>query len=274
MLRKIPMGMRLRSCACVLLLLAPSARAVELSSLVGKVKPSVVFLEIIDSSGTTIGNGTGFVVSADGQVVTNAHVVRPAYDMRAKLADGSVRAVLGLLATDEVHDVAIVKLEGGGYSSLELGDSSTLTEGSPVAVIGNPLGLSWTYTEGKVSALRRELPADMAAGISAKGPFVQIAALIAPGSSGSPVFTEDARVIGVAQSGFATGAPLGFAVPIEMVKELRKTIREGVAPQPFHSFPLKNLVFSIAFYGGLAGAVLWYRARKRKAVSAPIRFRA
>lgn len=260
------------SCACVLLLLSLSARAVELSSLVGKVKPSVVFLEIIDSSGTPIGNGTGFVVSADGQVVTNAHVVRPAYDMRAKLADGSVRSVLGLLAADEEHDVAIVKLEGGGYPPLDLGDSSTLAEGVPVAVIGNPLGLSWTYTEGRVAALRRELPADLAAGISAKGPFVQIAAIIAPGSSGSPVFTEDARVIGVAQSGMESGGALGFAVPIEMVKELRKTLRQGVAPQPFHTFPLKNLIFSIAFYGGLAGLVIWYRARKRKGAASPLRF--
>jgi S1-C subfamily serine protease len=245
----------------------PDRTAAELAA---RIKPSVVVLEVLDASGEIRGNGTGFLVSSDGVTVTNVHVVQEAQQMRAVLADGSKRQALGVLAQDEDRDVALIKLEGAGYPALPLGETGTLTEGAPVMVVGSPLGLASTVSLGIVSAVRRELPAELTRRAKGKlGALVQITAPVSPGSSGSPVVTMDGRVIGVTQGQMTIGQNINFAVPIEVAKDLLASLPRHAAPQPFRPFPLGNAIASAIFLFLLASTLValkvrgWLRARRR-----------
>jgi serine protease Do len=239
-----------------------AASADELEDFAAKVKPSVVMLKAVDASGERIGNGTGFLISADGFVVTNDHVVE-ADPTVAVLADGSERKILGLLATDKDADVAIIRIEGSGYSPLPLGDTSKVAVGARVVVVGNPMGLDQTLSEGVVSALLpKGLGKDMHADSMAKAPLVQITAPIAPGSSGSPVLTRDGMVIGVAQSVFLVGN-LNFAVAIEKVKELQARAPTNGELTKLRPLPMRNLIISGVFFAVLAVWVVSRRLGKR-----------
>lgn len=248
------------------LLLALPVAAEDLEGFAARVRPSVVMLQVVDARGDPQGNGTGFFISADGLVVTNHHVAVAGPSV-AVLADGSRRAILGQLATDEDADVAIIRIEGDGYPALTLGDSHTLAVGEKVVVIGSPMGLDQTVSEGIVSALRPEgLARELHNEAAAKAPLVQITAPIAPGSSGSPVLTLDGSVIGVAQSVYVLGN-LNFAVAIEAVKELRARAPADGALTPLRPSRSRNLVISGVFYAvliGLAAGAALINARRRR----------
>jgi len=259
--------------AMVVSLLPLAASASQLTELAAHAKAAVVHLEILDSTGEDIGNGTGFFISSDGLVATNHHVVADAQGMRAVLASGEQRKVLGVLADDEVKDVAIIQVEGSGYPALELGESERLTEGVPVVVIGSPMGLSWTLSEGIVSAARRELPREFAKNapeeLKRRFPLVQITAPISPGSSGSPVMGVDGKVIGVAQSIFEGAANVGFAVPVETLAKLRAGIQPGTRPRPLYQLPWRNLYISLGVFAVLGGA--WFLRGRRSRQTARAR---
>jgi S1-C subfamily serine protease len=239
---------------------ARPAAALELKELAAQVRPSVVHLTISGPTGEKIGNGTGFFVSPDGLIVTNYHVVEPAYGMRAKLSDGSEHAVLGLLGANPDSDVAIVQAAGSDFPQLELGSSLQLEQGDEVAVIGSPSGLEGTLSAGIVSAVRDNGVPEMAwdSPVTERR-LIQITAPISPGSSGSPVVGADRKVVGVAVA-VVGGQNLNLAVPVEAVHALLGTIRVDAAPQPFHSFPIENLVISVIFFG-LVGAAFYFAGR-------------
>ena len=206
--------LRLFPMALVLLLTA-SARAQEsLPALVKRVKPAVVAISTYDSSGEALMTGSGFFLRP-GQVVTNLHVVRGATRAEIKTLDGKgkVFAVNGTLAVDEEGDLALLSVD----MPLERARSSELAielpdEGEPIFVIGNPLKLEGSVSDGIVSAVR-EVPNSYR--------IIQITAPISHGNSGSPVFNLRGQVLGVVTVKVTNGQNINLALEVARVRELR-----------------------------------------------------
>jgi S1-C subfamily serine protease len=258
--------------ATFVLFVARSSQASDLAKLAEKAKRSVVRLDVLDSRGRKVGVGSGFIVSSDGRIVTNHHVIDEAGGMVAVLHDGTKVPVAGVLRADEIRDVAVVQATGGGYQTLTLGSSKSIKAGEAVAVIGAPVGLEGTLSTGIVSAVRAEGPkldTDERARFSAEAWTVQITAPISPGSSGSPVIeVEQGTVIAVAVGQRRDGQALNFAVPIEHAAVLLSQIGPNDKPVPFSrnlTAPAvtRNLLISAAFFLGL-GLVWWGVGRLRR----------
>ena len=158
--------------------------------------------------------GSGFIVNADGYVVTNNHVVDGATEIKVTLADGRELAAK-VLGRDPKTDLALLKIDATGLPLIALGDSIQLQVGEPVMAIGNPFGLEQTVTTGIVSATGR---------VIGEGPyddFIQTDASINPGNSGGPLINSKGQAVGintalVSQSGGSVG--IGFAIPINLAK--------------------------------------------------------
>ena len=158
--------------------------------------------------------GSGFIVNADGYVVTNNHVVDGATEIKVTLADGREMAAK-VLGRDSKTDLALLKIDAKGLPLIALGDSTELQVGEPVMAIGNPFGLEQTVTTGIVSATGR---------VIGEGPyddFIQTDASINPGNSGGPLINSKGQAVGintalVSQSGGSVG--IGFAIPINLAK--------------------------------------------------------
>ncbi len=163
--------------------------------------------------------GSGFIIRADGYIVTNNHVVANATDITVKLADG--RKFPGkVIGRDEKTDLALVKIDATNLPVLPLGDSEKVVVGQPVMAIGNPFGLQGTVTTGIVSAMGRTI------GDGPYDQFIQTDASINPGNSGGPLVNSAGQVVGIntaiySQSGGSVG--IGFAIPINEAK--------GILPQ-------------------------------------------
>src|SRR5437899_6225336 len=162
------------------------------------------------------GLGSGFVINADGYVVTNNHVVDGATEIRVKLADG--RELAGrVVGRDPRTDLALLKVDAHGLPTIPLGDSAALKVGEPVMAIGNPFGLEQTVTTGIVSATGRAI------GAGPYDDFIQTDASINPGNSGGPLINARGQAIGIntaifSQSGGSVG--IGFAIPISLAKNV------------------------------------------------------
>ncbi len=167
--------------------------------------------------------GSGFIISPDGYILTNNHVVDKARDIKVALSDGRVLEAK-LIGTSKEIDIALIKVEAAGLPSVELGDSDTLEVGDWVTAIGNPFGLNHTVTAGIVSAKGRVI------GVGPYDDLIQTDAAINPGNSGGPLFNMRGQVVGINTVIIATGQNLGFAVPISMVKEVLPSIREKGRP--------------------------------------------
>jgi serine protease Do len=167
--------------------------------------------------------GSGFIISPDGYILTNNHVVDKAKDIKVALADGRVFDAK-LIGRSREIDIALIKVEVDNLPSVVLGDSDALEVGDWVVAIGNPFGLSETVTAGIVSAKGRVIGA---------GPYddlIQTDAAINPGNSGGPLFNTKGEVVGMNTLIIAQGQNLGFAVPITMVKGLLPSIKEKGRP--------------------------------------------
>src|ERR1700754_3424794 len=175
---------------------------------------------------TGSGTGSGFVISNDGYIVTNAHVVEGANgQIKAKIGDGkALTAKLG--GQDASTDLALLKLDLSNLKPLALGDSSTVEVGDPADAIGNPFGLDRTLTTGVISALQRQISSPNGYTIN---DVLQTDAAINPGNSGGPLFNAAGQVIGVNSqietSGNSSGGEggnvgIGFAIPSNTVKSV------------------------------------------------------
>ncbi len=170
------------------------------------------------------GIATGFIIHRDGFIVTNAHVVDGASRIEVELADEE-RIKARVVGRDESSDVALLKIDAGRpLATLPLGDSDRLKTAEWVMVVGNPFGLSQTVTVGIVSHLGRS---DIApAGREGFYDFIQTDASINPGNSGGPLLNTRGEVVGIATAINATGQGIGFAVPINMAKEILDQLHE------------------------------------------------
>ena len=167
--------------------------------------------------------GSGFIISEDGYILTNNHVVDKASGIKVSLADGRVLNAKLIGRSPEI-DIALIKVEAAGLPAVVLGDSETLEVGDWVVAIGNPFGLSQTVTAGIVSAKGRVI------GMGPYDNLIQTDAAINPGNSGGPLFNTKGEVVGINTVIIASGQNLGFAVPITMVKTVLPSIREKGRP--------------------------------------------
>jgi len=166
------------------------------------------------------GQGSGFIVSNDGLVLTNAHVVREARDVTVRLADRR-EFTAKVLGSDPVTDVAVLRIDAKDLPTVRLGDPLKLEVGDPVLAIGAPFGFEQTATQGIVSAKGRSLPGD------AVVPFIQTDAAVNPGNSGGPLFDASGNVVGInAQIYSRTGGyqGLAFAIPIDVALKVKDQI--------------------------------------------------
>jgi len=171
------------------------------------------------------GLGSGFIISEDGYILTNNHVVGDVDKITVELKDGRKFTNAKLIGTDPDTEVALIKIEGENFPVLPMGDSSKLEIGDWVIAIGNPFGLSETVTVGVISAVGRN---NMH--IAAYEDFIQTDAAINPGNSGGPLINLDGQVIGintaiVSESGGYMG--IGFAIPINMARSIQEQLRKS-----------------------------------------------
>ena len=183
-----------------------------LPELVRQIKPSAVAIETFDARGEKLSRGSGFFVDTD-RVVTNRHVLDGAHRAEVHSSSGTIYPVKAVLAVDAEGDIALLKIDAapGMVRPLPL-DKTSPQEGESVVVIGNPLGLEGSVTNGIVSAVRD---------IPTFGRIIQITAPISSGSSGSPVVNMQGQVIGIATLQITGGQSVNFAIPSERIAQLQ-----------------------------------------------------
>lgn len=165
--------------------------------------------------------GSGFVLSSDGYILTNHHVIKDADEVIVRFSDRS-ELEAKVLGSDERSDVALLKVEATGLKSVKLGDSTKLKVGEWVLAIGSPFGFDHSATAGIVSALGRSLPSDSYV------PFIQTDVAINPGNSGGPLFNLEGEVIGINSQIYSrTGGFMGvsFAIPMDVVMDVVAQIK-------------------------------------------------
>ncbi len=189
-----------------------------------KVKNSVVGILISEENkGETAFSGSGFIISQDGYIMTNDHVVEGAARVKVVLSDGITEYDAVIVGEDERSDLAILKVEATGLEPAELGDSDQLEVGETVVAIGNPYGmeLAGSVTDGIVSAMNRK--------IKMNGSFmtlIQTNAAINPGNSGGPLVNAYGQVIGITSSKLVATdyEGIGFAIPINHVVDMSEEL--------------------------------------------------
>ncbi|HZM34112.1 MAG TPA: Do family serine endopeptidase [Burkholderiales bacterium] len=177
-----------------------------------------------ERGGPREGLGSGFIISKDGYILTNAHVVANADEVSVRLADAKRELKASVVGIDKRTDVALLKVDGGDLPVARLGDSSRLQPGEWVAAIGSPFGFSNTITAGIVSAKERALPDEMYI------PFIQTDVAVNPGNSGGPLLNLAGEVVGVNSMIYSgTGGYMGvsFAIPIEVALEVVKQLQSS-----------------------------------------------
>ncbi len=197
------------------------------------------------------GMGSGFIISSDGLILTNAHVVRDAKDVTVKLSDRR-EFTAKVLGSDTTTDIAVLRIDAKGLPTVRLGDPRQLEVGDPVLAIGAPYGLEQTATQGIVSAKGRSLPGD------AVVPFIQTDAAVNPGNSGGPLFDGSGSVVGInaqiySQSGGFQG--LSFAIPINVALKVKdQIVATGKATHAKLGVTIQELNQSLADSFGLPKA--------------------
>ncbi len=222
---------------------APAELSLSFREVAKAVKPAVVYINIVENSaGDSIpdifgfhgpniprrreGAGSGFIVTEDGYILTNNHVVGNANKINVTLADGR-KLKAEVIATDPETDIAVIKIDASGLPIAVLGDSDQIEQGDWVLAIGSPFGLQLTLTAGIVSATGRELRE------STYNHYIQTDASINPGNSGGPLVNMQGEVVGI-NTMILTGGPLsqgnigiGFAINSNTARDVFKQLVRG-----------------------------------------------
>lgn len=203
-----------------------------------KVLPSVVSIDryqrgfFDDSTLEETASGSGVILSHDGTIVTNNHVVAGAQEVRVRLPDHRTLTA-EVVGTDPASDLAVIKVKADGLTAIEMGDSDKLEVGQWVLAIGNPLGYDGTLSAGVVSNKARSLGTQASVIINA----IQTDAPINPGNSGGALTDADGRLVGInsaISSNTGGNIGIGFAIPVNRVKRVaREIIESGHAHNPY-----------------------------------------
>lgn len=194
------------------------------------------------------GFGSGFIISEDGYVITNAHVVDKALEIKVGLQDQR-EFTAELIGSDPASDIALLKLDAVELPVVTIGDSEDLRVGEWVLAIGSPFGFEHTATQGIVSALARSLPDDTYV------PFIQTDVAVNPGNSGGPLFNTDGEVVGVnsqiySRSGGYQG--VSFSIPINVAMSIADQLKEkGFATRGWLGVGIQNVDQALAKSFGL-----------------------
>ena len=217
-----------------------------------KCKDSVVQI-LAESSLSDSGQGSGVILSSDGYIVTNKHVVGSGTDFSIVFSDeSSARATL--VGYDSLSDIAILKTEKEGLVPMELGSSEDLTVGQTLLAIGNPYGYTWSLTSGMVSGVERMVSTSTSASVIPN--MIQTDALINPGNSGGPLLDTQGRMVGLVSSIYSTSGSaqgISFALPVERVRDIaEKIIKEGKVSRGWFDFLSVELNSQIVSYCNLS----------------------
>ncbi len=204
--------------------------------------------------------GSGFIVSADGYILTSAHVIKDATEIIVRLTDRR-ELEAKVVGADRRSDVALLKIDATGLPTLEVGDPAKLKVGEWVLAIGSPFGFENSATAGIVSAKGRSLPNESYV------PFIQTDVAINPGNSGGPLFNLDGKVVGInAQIYSRTGGYMGlsFAVPIDLAMDVADQLKkEGRVSRGWLGVTIQNITRELAEtfemkkpYGALISEIL------------------
>jgi S1-C subfamily serine protease len=185
----------------------PAQEKLSVKEIVQRESPAIVSIYNLDAQGKVRATGTGFIVRADGVVITNYHVIRGAQDALVKLKNGEVYDRVSVIDYHPVRDIAILKITAMNLPTVMLGDSEKAEPGDEAVAIGNPKGLEHTVSNGLISAKR----------IMQGTQMLQISVPISPGSSGGPLYNMRGEVIGITTSGLVGEGTqnLNFAVPLK-----------------------------------------------------------
>ena len=208
---------------------------------------------------TSAASGSGFILTADGYVLTNYHVIESSNSISVTLYDGKSYDA-ALIGYDESSDIAVLKIDAEGLTPVVLGDSDNLNVGDSVVAIGNPLGeLTFSLTSGAVSALNREITLSNSVTMN----LIQTDCAINSGNSGGALFNLYGEVIGITNakySGSGTGASIdniGFAIPINHVRGIVESIIEnGYVAKPYIGVTVSDVSEETMGYGLPAGAAV------------------
>jgi serine protease Do len=187
----------------------PTATAHTVAELAATIRPSLVKITQLGREGTD-GIGSGFIVSEDGLIATNLHVIGEARRLQIEMHDGKTYAVTVVQASDSHHDLALLKIDAKGLKPLPLGDSSKVSQGDPIVAMGAPEGLAFSIVQGVLSATRDIDGLEM----------LQVAVPIEKGNSGGPLLDMQGRVIGLLTLKSLKTDNLGFAMPVNELKTL------------------------------------------------------
>jgi len=211
--------------------------------IVSKIQPSVVVIFAYDDKGDTIAQGTGFFVSKNGDVITNYHVFQGASHAEIKTRDGKYYPIVQVVSGDEQLDLIRVHVDIPTKFVKPVKINNSLpTVGERILVVGNPLGLEQTVSDGIVSAIR-EVPR--------LGKIIQITAPVSHGSSGSPVINMKGMLIGIVAFQFIKGQNLNFAIPSEMISKLKPIHAQSIAEWKKREIEEWLKTPQGLFYGGL-----------------------
>ncbi len=203
----------------------------NIAEVIAAAEPAVVAVTTDDGPGSGRGGaGTGFVISPDGFIVTNNHVVEGAAQIEVQFGDGALRSAR-IVGRDPSTDLAVLKVDAEGLPSIALGDSDAVQVGDGVVAIGNALALDGglSVTQGIVSGLDREVQTNAGGVLSG---MIQTDAAINPGNSGGPLLDVNGRVIGIntAIADPTSAQNVGFAIPISKAEPIIDDLRNGRAP--------------------------------------------
>ncbi|MDR1589496.1 MAG: trypsin-like peptidase domain-containing protein [Oscillospiraceae bacterium] len=190
---------------------SPLLSALTAEALYELCAPAVFYVEVYDANGNRVKSGSGFFIDGDGTALTNYHVLSGGTTASVTLSSGEQYDILGIYDYDETRDIAVVKVDGGGFRALEAADSSKVSAGDTVYTIGSPLGLSGSISAGIVSSALRTVE---------DGEYIQIDAAISSGSSGGALLDAYGRVIGITSGTYSGGQNVNFAVPIDALSAL------------------------------------------------------
>jgi Trypsin-like peptidase domain len=188
-----------------------TASSADTKGIFDRTKAATVVILSGEGAGRLRSIATGVIISKDGVLLTALHAIKGAAEVQVRMANGDVFDRVELLGSDERRDIAALKLSAGALPALSSGSTANLAQGDPVYAVTNASGLTWSATEGILSAVR---PADEVPGAGSGFRLLQFTAPIAPGSSGGALVDKSGALIGIITGGKGSA---GFAVPIENV---------------------------------------------------------
>ena len=233
---------------------AESSAELTAEQIYAKCSPAVFYIEVYNSSGTATASGSGFFIDSSGTAVTNYHVIKGAYSSKITVSNtNKVYNVLGVYDYSADNDWAILKIDGSGFSYMDIGSSASVVGGATVYAIGSPLGLQNTISDGLISNPARTLD-----GVT----YIQTSAAISSGSSGGALINKFGKVIGITCASYVDGQSLNLALPIACVSgyksssvtTLSNLVTTAVASDPYKA--LKSYLESKGSYSSSVGGYL------------------